>query len=177
MAELSTVARPYAEAIIKLAAERDAIDTWSMDLVFLTEVMQHADIASLIANPKVDNQTLTKVLLDICSGHSADVKNLVRILVDNKRLSIVPHIAVEYERLKAERQNILKVDLLSGYEVSPEQQQELQTVLQQRFGKQIQMNIKVDVSVIGGWMIRAGDKVIDASVKGRLQQLATELSQ
>lgn len=177
MAELSTVARPYAEAIIKLAVERDAIDAWSGDLMFLTEVMQNANIASLIANPNVDNQTLTKVLLDICSEHSADVKNLLRILVDNKRLSIVPHIAVEYERLKAEQQNILKVDLVSGYEVSPEQQQELQTVLKQRFGKQIQMNIKIDASIIGGWVIRAGDKVIDASVKGRLQQLATELSQ
>ncbi|WP_353573088.1 F0F1 ATP synthase subunit delta [Candidatus Albibeggiatoa sp. nov. BB20] len=177
MAELSTVARPYAEAIISLATENSALDKWSENLDFLSITTQDDSVVKMVANPNVDTQTLTKILLDVCESQDDGVKNLVKTLIDNQRLDVLPHLAVEYEKLKAEKQNKLKVELVSGYEVTPEQQQELQTVLQKRFGKQIDINISIDAELIGGWVIRAGDEVIDASVKGRLQQLATELRQ
>lgn len=177
MAELSTVARPYAEAIINLATENSALDKWSDSLGFLSTATQDESVVKMIANPNVDTQTLTKILLDVCESQDDGVKNLVKTLIDNQRLSVVPHIAVEYEKLKAEKQNTLKAELVSAYEVTPEQQQELQAALQKRFGKQIDMNVSINTDIIGGWVIRAGDEVIDASVKGRLQQLATELRQ
>ncbi|MEK7989842.1 MAG: F0F1 ATP synthase subunit delta [Thiotrichaceae bacterium] len=177
MAELSTVARPYAEAIINLATENSALDKWSENLGFLSATTQDDAVVKMVANPSVNTKILTKILLDICESQDDGVKNLVKTLIDNQRLDVVPYIAVEYEKLKAEKQNKLKVELVSAYEVAPEQQQELQTALQKRFGKQIDINISIDAELIGGWMIRAGDDVIDASVKGRLQQLATELRQ
>ncbi len=177
MAELSTVARPYAEAIINLATEKNTLDKWSDDLSFLSTMTQDSAVAKMVANPNVDTQTLTKILLDVCESEGDVVKNLVKTLIDNQRLGVVPHIAVEYEKLKAEKQNILKVELVSAYEVTPEQQQELQTALEKRFGKQINICVSLNADIVGGWIIRAGDEVIDASVKGRLQQLATELRQ
>jgi F-type H+-transporting ATPase subunit delta len=96
--------------------------------------------------------------------------------VDNRRVPVVPQIALQYEQLKAQHQGYIKVEIASCYPVSTEQQQDLETVLQKRLGKAIDINITVDQSLLGGWLIRAGDQVIDLSVKGRLERLATELS-
>lgn len=102
-------------------------------------------------------------------------KNLLQVLVDNRRLMVIPHIAIQYERLKAEYLNYVKVSLTSPYEVTEEQQESLSEALQKRLGKSILMEVSLDPALIGGWLIHAGDQVLDLSIKGRLQQLAAEL--
>lgn len=176
MAEFATLARPYAEAVIALAKDGGTFDNWSNDLQFLAAVVQTPEFIQVINNPRVDDATLTRLLLDISEGQVSDLaKNLVRVLIDNGKIRLMSYIATEFDKLKAQHQGYIKVDILSTYDVTPEQQQALQTALQQRFGKAVQMNMRTDEALIGGWLIRAGDQVIDASVRGRLQQLGQQL--
>jgi F-type H+-transporting ATPase subunit delta len=176
MAELATLARPYAQAVFDLAVAADNFEEWSNNLNFLTTVVKEPAMAAVIANPQIAKTTLTGILLDICKGSLSDAgHNLVKIMVANNRLLAIPAMTFQYEQLKAQHQGYLKVNIALPYPISPPQQQQLETVLQKRLGKSVDINITEDESLMGGCLIRAGDEVIDVSIKGRLQQLATEL--
>lgn len=176
MAELATLARPYAEAVFRLAVETGNFEEWSDNLNFLVAIVEEPTMAKIITNPQVDRSTLARILLDIGEMQLSKAgKNLVNILVDNNRLVAIQSLALQYEQLKAQHQGYLKVEIAAPYPVAPPQQQELEAVLQKRLGKAVDINITVDESLLGGCLIHAGDEVIDASIKGRLQQLASEL--
>jgi len=172
MAELSTLARPYAEAVMQLARTDGNFDAWSETLSFLTTAVQNPDIAAVVANPRVSKATLSQILLDVCEeGQLGQMGvNLVKMLLKNDRLQAVPHIAAQYEKLKAQQQGFIHVELISAYETSVEQQQALETALQNRLGKKVSMTLFINPALLGGWIVRAGDQVIDMSVRGRLQQ-------
>ncbi|MDM8560428.1 F0F1 ATP synthase subunit delta [Candidatus Parabeggiatoa sp. HSG14] len=175
--EFATLARPYAEAVFDLAVEANNFDEWSDNLNFLTAVIEDPTIAEVITNPSIDKELLTRILLDICKEHINDQAgiNLLKVMIENNRLLAIPQLVFQYEQLKAEHQGIIKVDITSPYPVEPSQQQEIETVLQKRLGKAVDINVTEDKSLLGGWLIRAGDQVIDVSIKGYLHQLATEL--
>jgi F-type H+-transporting ATPase subunit delta len=176
MAELATLARPYAEAVFDLAVEANNFEEWSDNLNFLATVIEDQTMSAVIANPQVNKNTLFRILLDVCKEQFSEAaNNLLKILVDNNRLLAIPQLALQYEQLKAQHQGYLKVEIASPYPVNAEQQQELETALQKRLGKAVDITITVDKSLLGGCLIRAGDEVIDASIKGRIQQLAAEL--
>ncbi len=176
MAELATIARPYAEAIFNLANERNQLDDWSVMLNFLKLIVEDPLMVSVIANPQIDKNTLTQIWLAIGEGQLSETgNNLIKILVDNHRLLVIPQIAIQYETLKAQYQNYLEVEIMTPYPVTMPQQQTIETVLQQRLGKAAHIHITTDESLLGGWLVRAGDQVIDVSIKGRLQKLAAEL--
>ncbi|EDN70919.1 ATPase, F1 complex, OSCP/delta subunit [Beggiatoa sp. PS] len=176
MAEIATLARPYAEAVFKLAVDGNNFEQWSNALNFLSIVIQDPIMGKVIANPKVEKETLTRILFDICDEALDEPgKNLVKILVDYHRLPAMPQIALQYEQLKAQHEGYVKVDIASAYPVKPEQQQEMEGILKKRLGKGVDISINVDKSLLGGWLIHAGDQVIDLSVKGHFEKLATEL--
>lgn len=176
MAELATIARPYAEAIFDLAKETGHFDDWSVVLNFFKLIVEDPLMASIIANPQIDKQTLTQMWLAIGEGELSETgNNLLKTLVDNRRLLAIPQIATQYETLKAQYQNYLEVEIITPYPMTELQQQTIETVLQQRLGKAAHIQITLDESLLGGWLVRAGDQVIDVSVKGRLQKLAAEL--
>ncbi len=176
MAELATLARPYAEAVFERAVEADKFEEWSNNLDFLTAVMKDPTIVAVISNPQVGKSTLIRILLDICEGQvGGEGQNLLKILVENNRLVVLPQLAIQYEQLKAQHQGYLKIEIASPYPVESAQTQALDTALQKRLGKAVDLSITVDKSLLGGCLIRAGDEVIDVSIKGRLQQLAAEL--
>ncbi len=176
MAELATIARPYAEAIFELAKETDQFDNWTAALHFLKLVVEDPTMVSVITNPQVDKNTLTQIWLDIGGAELNEAGiNLVKILVKNHRLLAIPQIASQYETLKAQYQGYLEVEIASPYPVTTQQQQSIETILQRRLGKSAHLQITTDESLLGGWLIRAGDQVIDLSVKGRLHKLAAEL--
>ncbi|NJO17770.1 MAG: F0F1 ATP synthase subunit delta [Thioploca sp.] len=176
MAELATIARPYAEAIFDLAKERNHFDDWSVVLNFLRMIVEDPLMVSVIANPQVDKNTLTQIWLAICEGELSETgNNLVKILVENHRLLAIPQIAIQYETLKAQYQGYLEVEIMTPYPVTMPQQQAIETVLQQRLGKTAHIHITTDESLLGGWLVRAGDQIMDVSIKGRLQKLAAEL--
>jgi F-type H+-transporting ATPase subunit delta len=176
MAELATLARPYAEAVFELAVDGNNFEGWSNTLNFLSTVIQDPTMEKVIANPKIEKETLTRILLDICDEPLDEPgKNFLIMLVDNHRLPAIPQMALQYEELKAQHEGYIKVDIASAYQVKPEQQQEMEEILKKRLGKGVDMTMNVDKSLLGGWLIHAGDQVIDLSVRGRLEKLATEL--
>jgi F-type H+-transporting ATPase subunit delta len=174
MAELATLARPYSEAVFQLAKSTDDFDEWSESLKFLVQVVSDAAMTEVVSNPRVDHSALKRILLDVGEGHFSDLgKNLVKMLVDNNRLSAIPQIAIQYEQLKAQYQGYVKVEIVSTYAVKPPQQQEIEAILRRRLGRAVNVSTTIDRSLMGGWLIRVGDQAIDLSIKGRLRQLAS----
>ncbi|MCP4698532.1 MAG: F0F1 ATP synthase subunit delta [Gammaproteobacteria bacterium] len=177
MAEHATLARPYAEAVFKLAKETDSFAQWADMLNFLSMAVQDPRVTALCTNPLVEKKSQTGLLLDV-GGERLNVQgqNLVKLLTDNGKLTIIPEIAAQYETLKAQHEGYITVELTSTYAVQPEQKEGLAASLKRRLGKEVEINVSLDEKLLGGWVIRAGDQVIDLSVRGRLQQLAAELS-
>jgi len=176
MAELATLARPYADAVFELARDAGTLDQWSEDLTFLTAVTKAPEMAELIKNPKVEKATLSQITLDISGSHISEAaKNLVKLLIDNGKLAVTQQLAAQYEVLKAEHQARVNVEITSAYPVEDTQREQIEVSLQKRFGKSVSITVTEDKELIGGWLIRTGDQVIDLSVKGRLQTIAAEL--
>lgn len=175
--EKTTIARPYAEAVFGRAQETDQIEPWSDMLGLLSAVVQAPDISALIENPKLSRERVQELMFDVCGEHLSDEgKNLVRILVGNDRLPIMPEIDSLFEQLKRERQGVLQVEVQSAYALNAAQKKELAAVLKDKLGRDIEVSAEKVPELIGGILIRAGDLVIDGSVRGQLGKLANELS-
>ena len=176
MSELATLARPYAEAVFKRALETDSTAKWSEMLAFLTAVMNDKDISVSTDNPRVNHDRLTQLMLDICQGHiNEEGVNFVKLLVENKRLTLVPTISHLYEGYKAEHEGYVEVDVTTAYVLTKDEENKFASSLGKTLNRKVHMHMKVDKSLIGGVLVRAGDTVIDGSIKGQLQQLAKRL--
>ncbi len=175
--EKTTIARPYAEAVFGRAQETDTLDLWSDMLGLLKEVVRSPEISGLITNPKLSREMKLDFMLDIGGGHiSEECQNLLRLLVQNDRLAVIPEIAQHFEFLKRERQGVLQVHVKSAYVLNKAQETELADALKAKLGKDIEISSEKDPDLIGGVLIRAGDMVIDGSVRGQLHKLANELN-
>jgi F-type H+-transporting ATPase subunit delta len=176
MSELATLARPYAVAVFKRAKETDSAETWSKNLAFLAAVLSDKSISGVIDDPKIGKSALSTLLLDICEGQlDQEGSNFLKLLIENNRLSLIAAIAEIFETYKAEDEGSIDVDVTTAFAFTKESKQSFNTTLEKAFGKKINMKIAVDSSLIGGVLVRAGDQVIDGSVRGQLQQLAQRL--
>jgi F-type H+-transporting ATPase subunit delta len=174
--DATTIARPYAEAIFARAVETDKLAVWSEMLEFMVAVVGDPTLAGIVANPLFDRGDLTDLMLEIGGGRLTDEgANLVKLLVQNGRLHALPEISELFEELKAEKDRMLKVHVVSAYALKPMQERQLAEALKSKLGRDVSITSEKDPDLIGGVHIRAGDTVIDGSVKGRLQQLANEL--
>ncbi len=175
-AEKTTVARPYAEAIFACARDSGKLDVWLDMLAFLNAVARDPMMLGLIDNPKIGRTRLTELLLEVCGGRlNEEGQNLVRLLVENRRLEVLPEIATLYEGLKNEAEGAIDVHIIAAYAVNVTQQKQLGAALKARLGRDVRITTEKDPTLLGGALIRAGDLVIDGSVKGRIRQLASEL--
>jgi F-type H+-transporting ATPase subunit delta len=176
MAEIVTVARPYAEAAFRLAKEQGQLTAWFDALSSLATVVENEEVSALIDNPKVSAAQLEALFFGIVGDKvSAEVKNFVQLLVANKRLALLPEIARQFEQLKLEAEQSVDADIVSAYPLSDAQVADIGTQLQKRFGRQVRAQVTVDPDLMGGVRITVGDVVIDASVRGKLQAMAVEL--
>ncbi len=175
-AETSTIARPYAEAVFSRAEETGKLEQWSGKLALLSTIVREPAIASVITDPLFGRENLVALMLDV-SGDTLDDEggNLVKLLVQNSRLGLMPEIAEMFEDLKSESQRIVKVHVRSAYALQPAEQTNIANALKARLGRDVEITTEEDSSLIGGVHIRAGDMVIDGSVSGRLQKLGNEL--
>jgi F-type H+-transporting ATPase subunit delta len=177
MAELTTLARPYAEALARMAKETNAWGPWSEWLALMRDVLQQEPIAALIAHPEVTQTQLTDLLLAICGDRlSPEAANLLRLLVENKRLAVLPEIVRLFEAFRAEQEGLLEARIVSAYPLTAEQLATLAQRLEARFGRKVNATQEVDPALIGGVVIHVGDEVLDASVRGKLAELATTLT-
>lgn len=178
MAEIETLARPYAEAVFALAEEQQALPKWSQMLDLLVEVASDDRIAALAVDPRVSPVQLTGLLLDIGGASlSDDAKNVVRLLVQNDRVTLLPAIAAQFEQLKADAEGVVEVEAIAAFELNSEQTKQITQSVQQKLGREVKLHTSVDKALIGGVIIRAGDLVIDGSVRGHLYDLAAQLNQ
>jgi F-type H+-transporting ATPase subunit delta len=176
MTEKATLARPYAEAVFKIAKASDTAEKWSEMLAFIAVVVQDSDIAGAAENPKIEQQKFVDLLLNICADQVNDHGvNFLRLLVENHRLSLVPQMTELYEQYRAEDEGYIDVTVNSAFALSKAEQKKLAKALEKKLNKQVHIDVAIDKSLIGGIFVRAGDQVIDASIKGRLQQLAKQL--
>ena len=177
MAEIRTVARPYAQGVFALAKADNNLAAWSEMLAALTQVAQHDKVRPLLDNPLVDRGAVVDVLVQAC-GDSLDQKgqNLVRLLSENRRLALIPTIADQYEALRREAENRLDAELLTARSVPEDALKNLEEALGKRLGLNVTLTPVADHSLIGGAVLRAGDLVIDGSIKGQLQRMADALS-
>jgi F-type H+-transporting ATPase subunit delta len=177
MREPSTLARPYAAAVFRMAWEADALPEWSDSLQLLTAVVSDPAMQGLIADPRVPRASLADLVLSVVGDRFPEpARNLVRVLVDNQRLVLAPAIAQLFELERARAQRREKVLVRSAYPLDAEFEQTIATAMRARLGCEVDVESDVDRSLIGGVVIRTGDRVLDASVKGRLAQLAAALA-
>ena len=177
MQENTTVARPYAQAIFDTASEENKLTEWSEMLGLLAAVVADAQMKVVLENPKMDAAAQSDFVLGVCGQALSETgNNLVKVLAEARRLAIIPEINRLYEQLRAEAEGVIEVGVISAYELAPEQQATISEVMAKRLGRKVEIAHEVDESLIGGVVIRAGDTVIDASVRGRLKALATQMS-
>jgi F-type H+-transporting ATPase subunit delta len=174
--ERATLARPYAEAVGKLAVEGKAWDIWSERLALLGQVAGDPQMQDLAANPAISAERVVGVILAVCGDKlGSEGGNLVRMLVENKRLSLLPEIVILFEALKAEQEGELTAHVTTAYALTDAQLQGLVTKLESKLGRKITATQSVDADLIGGVVIQVGDEVMDSSVRGGLASLAVTL--
>lgn len=173
MAELVTVARPYAKAAFKFADESKTTAEWSVMLAFSAAVMSEKAVAAALDNPRLTADKKAELFVSICGDKlNAAGKQFIRELAQNKRLKTLPQVSALFEKFLAEQQRKQDVQVTSAYELSGAEKETLKKALAKKLGKEIALQSEVDNTLIGGVIIRAGDLVIDSSVRGKLQQLS-----
>lgn len=175
MAETSTLARPYAEAVFRLAREKSSLADWSDRLANLANIVIDARMQALIADPNTPAERVAELIASVTDVGEAG-KNLLAVLASNDRLRLLPEIAMQFEVLKAEAEGKLEATIVSAQEMSDAQKADLMAALKARFGRDVEATVEIDPNLIGGAVITVGDQVIDGSVKGRLQKMAAALA-
>jgi F-type H+-transporting ATPase subunit delta len=177
MAELVTIARPYSEALFALAKERDELSKWSDMLTLLVTVFDDPRIQAAIANPKVTKADIERLILAVCGEQiDANARNFIQLLVENGRLSAVAEIRRLFDLLKSEDEGIVEAQISSAFPLDGQELEKIVSLLSKRYQKNISPTVDVDSDLIGGITVQVGDKVWDASVRGRLQEMAAALT-
>jgi F-type H+-transporting ATPase subunit delta len=177
MAELVTIARPYAQAVFDLAKATGQLAQWSGMLRFMTEVWGNDRVQLALANPKFTKEDIEHFLLGICGDQLDGVaRNLLVILVRNDRLPVLPHILELYEEFREEYENIVEASVDSAFPLSDQQLASLVESLERHTGRKVQPKVAIAPELIGGVTVKIGDDVWDASVRGQLNNMATALT-
>lgn len=177
MADLSTLARPYAKAVFQLARDNSKLAEWGEALEKLSAAVQSPQIASLIGHPAVNKTELAAVLAAAFGeGLGTQGASLVKLLVENKRLKVAPFLADQFEALRAEAEARVDVEITTAAETSPRDQEQLADAVAKRLKRDVEVSWKTDETLIAGALIRAGDLVIDGSARGELEKLRTALA-
>ena len=176
MAELTTVSRPYANAIFNLAKKERQLSAWSKMLGVLSGTAEDDRVKRLLESPEIANVVKAQRLIEVCSDELDDRgRRFLRVLAENNRLDLIAAITEQFEQLKAQEERILEVEVISAYVVSESEERNLKQALERKFEKEVILASRIDATLIGGAIIRAGDTVIDGSVRGKLDKLAESL--
>lgn len=177
MSDAITTARPYAQAAFEEAQKLNALKAWSEMLVSLAEAVSLPEVRAAVTNPRVAKAQIGAAM-DALLGNaaSAQQRNFVRVLADNQRLLLLPEIAAIFETLKAEAEKTVNVVVDSAFELSATQQDKIISSLKKRMGREIKLTCQVNKELLGGVVIRAGDKVIDGSARTRIGEMANALA-
>ena len=176
MSAPSNIARPYAQALFELAREQDDLSGWDDQLLLLAAVANDPALAGLTNDPRISASQLSELIIDVCGdGLSAGGKNLVKLLVRNDRISAMGGIAEAYSARKADAEKVIEAEMITATPIDEHQKKQFSDALQGKLGRSVNLDFEVDEELIGGAVIRAGDWVVDGSVKAQLEQLVGAL--
>ncbi len=176
MAELATIARPYAEAVFQLADGSNSLGTWSQWLGALARIAQQPQLEALATNPNVTADQVYGVVMAAAGGQApGEVQNFVRVLVENQRLAVLPQMHEMFEELRQAREGVVEATIESAFPLEPAQQAQVVADLEKRLKRKVNPKVTVVPELIGGVRVTVGDEVIDASVRGQLDQMAAAL--
>ena len=184
MADNNTIARPYAKAVFELASESGDLDTWSEALDLAGQLLADGQVTAYLGDPAFNNEQRLEFLSGLFDEAGAKVlggkdkrgKNFLKLLLENRRVVALPEISTHFETLKAEVENVVEVTVTSATAISKKQQDTISKALRERLGRDVNIATEIDENLIGGAVIRAGDVVIDGSLRARLEGLATALT-
>lgn len=177
MSEAITTARPYAQAAFEEAQKLSDLNGWSEVLSSLAEAVNYPEIHAVISSPCVAKAQLGVLMGDVLGGKlKPQQMNFVRVLAENHRLQVSPEISVLFEAMKSEAEKSVDVVVDSAFELSAAQKEKIVSSLKKRMGREIKLTCKVNKELLGGVVIRAGDKVIDGSARTRLGEMASALA-
>lgn len=177
MAENITIARPYAQAIFSLAQEQGDLGGWSDMLQFAAAVADDAEMVAVIDSPRFDSDQLANLFIEICGDKLNDAgKNMIRVLAENDRLSVLPEVAELFEAERAAVEGTVVAEVTSATALNDAQKESIAAALKKRLGRDVTLECQIDESLLGGAIIRAGDVVIDGSVVGKLEKLTSALA-
>lgn len=172
----SNVARPYAQALFELALERDALSVWDDRIRLLAAVADDPVMVGLTHDPRISSERLSALIIDVCGDRlDQEGENLVRLLVRNNRVDAIRDIAQAYAALRADAEKVVVAHMTTASPLDESRQKQFTEALQSKLGRSVNLEFEVDEELIGGAVIRAGDRVIDGSVKAQLEQLAGAL--
>ncbi|SLM65225.1 MULTISPECIES: F0F1 ATP synthase subunit delta [Dickeya] len=175
MSEFVTVARPYAKAAFDFAVEHQALERWQQMLVFAAEVARNEQIASMLAGA-IAPQTMAQTFITVCGEQLDEAgQNLIKVMAENGRLPVLSEVLEQFVQLRAELESTVDVEVTSATTLSEQQLSKITAAMEQRLSRKVKLNCKIDKSVMAGVVIRAGDMVIDGSIRGRLERLADVL--
>lgn len=180
MAESSNIARPYARAVFELAQQQDDLVGWSERLEVLTAIAADANIVHLANSPRISAGQLQELVLKVAADKLADklneqAVNFVKLLAHNGRIGLLPDIARAYAARRAEAERVVEVEMITATEIDAHQRAQFTTALQSKLGRKVKLEFGVDRELVGGAVVRAGDWVIDGSVRAQLEQLVGAL--
>jgi len=177
MAELTTLARPYAKAAFETADAVSELQKWSEMLTLAAAVSQQDGMIKALASPALTAAQKAQAFIEVCGDELNDkMANLISSLAGYQRLSLLPEIQTLFELHKAQREKSVDVDVTTAFELSGELQDKLAKALSAKLDREVSLTTTVDAAILGGALVRAGDTVIDGSVRGRLAKLAEAMN-
>lgn len=173
--EIATIARPYAEALFQIAKKQDLVH-WSQLINAMAEIGSHPQVLDVANNPTLRKDQVANLLFSVFHCENDEpVKNFIRVLVDNDRVSTLPEIARQFEQLKNDSEGSAIAKIVTAFPITEDQTKDLIAKLEKRFGRKLIPEVDVDSSLIGGFTAAVGDEVLDLSVRGKLQKMQNTL--
>jgi F-type H+-transporting ATPase subunit delta len=177
MSEAITIARPYAQAAFDEAQKQGDLKGWSEVLLAAAEATANPEVAMLVSSPRATGKQVEEVMRAVAGTKPGSAQdNFIRVVVENHRVAVMTEIAALYEALRAEAEKAIEVTVLSAFEVNDAQKSKIADALTKRMNRKITLKCEIDKALIGGIVIRAGDQVIDGSVRTRLGEMANALA-
>ena len=176
MAELATIARPYAEAVFRLGRESSKLADWSGWLARLSLIANESAMQDCFGNPKLSSRQVTDLVVGVLGVEAPQaLSRFIEVLAENGRLALLPEIQTLFEELKSEEEGVKEAHIISAFPMDDAQVKQVVPVLEQHFSSKLKPRVTVDPSLIGGIKVEVGDEVFDASVRGQLDAMAVAL--
>ncbi len=177
MAELSTLARPYARAAFEYARDHKELSQWAEQLATAAAVAADKALKTALNDPSLTAEQQAKMLSDVCGDAlSVEARNFISVLAANKRLALLPEIYALFAQYKADQEKTVDVEVISAFDLADATRDKLAEVLGKKLERQVEVRTSTDRNLLGGVLIRAGDLVIDGSIRGRLNKLSAAMN-